>query len=264
VLRTDSSYAVANIIGHLAAWVKLTPPVEREQGILRRSKGVDVTNADLFLSIWELIQHVEVRFEHVYGHKKEPGNEAAHKLATEALNKLRIPEVVLTNPLPAPCSHLVMRLQHLGPEITSFTCQHSRLPIIPNDPSGPPAEPPLPLAFRTRSNVQDALEWENRPLPPAEEEDEVMESVDEVTLWVDPSSEDENPNSSLEELPSRADLNSETSPLDEEPYFPNFEGNPIETGPYPADLFRLMTALPSAQQTDPDLSTLIGRLGDET
>jgi ribonuclease HI len=51
VLRTDSPYAVANIIGHLSPWVKLTPQTERDQRILRRSWGVDVTNAYLSLPV---------------------------------------------------------------------------------------------------------------------------------------------------------------------------------------------------------------------
>jgi hypothetical protein len=89
--------------------------------------------------------------------------------------------------------------------------------------------------------------------------------VDDLTIWVDPSSEeDNNLNLSVEEPIDRPEIDNDESSLNEEPYILNFEGNPIETGPYPPDLFRLMTVLSTSQQEDADLATVIGRLTDET
>jgi hypothetical protein len=54
------------------------------------------------------------------------------------------------------------------------------------------------------------------------------------------------------------------SSMTTDPYFPNLEGNPIETGPYPADLLRIMTILSTSQQGDSDLATTVSWLTDET
>jgi hypothetical protein len=89
--------------------------------------------------------------------------------------------------------------------------------------------------------------------------------VGDLTIWVDPSSEeDNNLNLSLEEPLDRPEMDNDESSLTEEHYFPNFEGNPIKTGPYPADLFQLMTVLSTSKPEDSDLATVISRLTDET
>jgi len=75
---TDSMLVVNGMETWIKAWMK---------NEWRTQKGV-VKNRRLFLLLWVACRQMEaVEWEHVYGHRGQLGNEAAHRLATEGAEK---------------------------------------------------------------------------------------------------------------------------------------------------------------------------------
>lgn len=80
IVRSDSNYSIKCITTWSNTW--------KVNG-WKTSKGDDVVNLNLIKSILDIILYrnesrYSTRFEHVYGHKGDQGNEAADKLATSA------------------------------------------------------------------------------------------------------------------------------------------------------------------------------------
>lgn len=74
IVKSDSNYVIQGITSQLQTW-KLDKSIEKRP------------NKDLWLVLDELNDALEVEWMHVKGHSKDPGNDAADKLANEGADK---------------------------------------------------------------------------------------------------------------------------------------------------------------------------------
>lgn len=77
-IRTDSEFLANSINFYLPVW--------KVKG-WKRADGQKIVNRDDFLLFDENSKNLNVRIEHIYGHKGDKGNESAHKLAKIGVSK---------------------------------------------------------------------------------------------------------------------------------------------------------------------------------
>ena len=82
-LVSDSEYVILGITQWIKKWIN--------QNWRRSAKagGPPVKNADLWQTLYELVQRHEMSYEHVRGHAGHPENEECDRLAVDAIKTLR-------------------------------------------------------------------------------------------------------------------------------------------------------------------------------